>query len=153
MSKNEEKSQTKDLAKGGELTAEKLSSNMDVLQISEDTFLTPEQMDLLLANENFIEDKISAEYLKGDSLAVGEQLKFVVKGFKEIKGIGDKLVKAVILYGSDRKQYINASAKLVGECSTAGINSTIAATYKGKKKAKNGNYDDFDISVLHHFKK
>ena len=139
----------------GDNSVQQMNSNgTEIIQISEDAFLTTEQMDALLRNEETIEEQLSAEYLKGDSLEIGEVLKFVYKGTKQIKNNKGEEIDAVILYGTDRKQYINASSIVVSDCKSLTPFSTISVTYKGKKQGKSGfTFDNFAVSVLHHIKK
>ena len=130
----------------------------EIINISEDMFLTTEQMDALLSSKDTIEEKLSTTYLKGSQFALGEERKFIFRGFKNITNAKGEPIKAVVLYGENEKKekglFVNAARMIVSDLEGVDDFSVIGLIYKGKKPAKSGGeMDVFSVSRYHHVRK
>lgn len=128
---------------------------MEIINISPDVFLTSEQMNALLSSKDVVEEKLTAQYLKGNTFAIGEERKFIFMGVKRIPSMKDKSedVDAVILFGKDDKGaeglFINAASMVAGEIKHLDKYTVVGLTYKGSKPAKVGTMDVFNVSAYH----
>lgn len=128
----------------------------EVMAIDENMFLTKDQLDWLLQNDETIDEDLTAIYLKGTDMKPNEEFKAVIVGWKTIPGQNGKEIPAVRLYAlrdGQKQMYLTAAAMITSECKNLPVNSTVKITYKGTKPAKIGSIHQFDVKRVHHLQK
>ena len=103
----------------------------------------------LLTNAGEAEE-VTAEYLSGDNLTEGEEIRAIYMGIIEIDNMnGEGKSTAIKLLTDKKMSLINSSAKLVGALIDKPVGFMVSITYLGKKKSKSGmKYDDWKVVRL-----